>query len=307
VRALILSSAILSIAACRTPGSFTPRTDGVAVHDTLEPLVQAVRAAPDDRTAGEAWSKYLADRGMPVDGVKPEALGKAIRASLPQLESISASAPSEVREVASAVGALHGRSVEVRVSLVALREDAPLLKKRHLADDQDPVPLDWRHGGAPQDEEPGVLFLNARSPGTAAPQARRALLAREMSAWLLPDADSLSPLASIVYFRAVSAAAALSVAPGGLEDDPKLRARLPLLARELLASLDSAAPSQVDRFFGTAPTDPLLPRGAGHFLCVELGAALTQDLGGAEKVVRLTPGEFRRHASQALQRLASAP
>src|SRR4051812_24260904 len=54
-RRLLLSSAILSIAACRTPGSFTPRTDGVDVRNTLEPLVQAVRAAPDDRTAGEAW------------------------------------------------------------------------------------------------------------------------------------------------------------------------------------------------------------------------------------------------------------
>ncbi|HYV50246.1 MAG TPA: hypothetical protein VFA20_35570 [Myxococcaceae bacterium] len=307
-RRLLLGSVILSIAACRTPGSFTPRTDGVDVRNTLEPLVQAVRAAPDDRTAGEAWSKYLAEGGMPADGVKPEALGKAIRASLPQLESISASGPSEVREVASAVGALHGRSVKARVSLEALREDVPVLKKIHLSDGQAPVALDWRRGGAAVDEEPGVLFLNARSPATADPQARRALLAREMSAWLLPDADSLSPLASVVYFRSVSAAAALSISPGThLDDDPKLRARLPLLARELLASLDSAAPSQVGRFFGAAPSDPLLPRGSGAFLCEELGAALTSDLGSAEKVVRLTPGEFRRHASQALQRLSSAP
>src|SRR6185295_1821746 len=145
-RRLLLGSVILSIAACRTPGSFTPRTDGVDVRNTLEPLVQAVRAAPDDRTAGEAWSKYLAEGGMPADGVKPEALGKAIRASLPQLESISASGPSEVREVASAVGALHGRSVKARVSLEALREDVPVLKKIHLSDGQAPVALDWRRG-----------------------------------------------------------------------------------------------------------------------------------------------------------------
>lgn len=278
--ALLLAS---TLAACRTPGAFTPSLGGLDVRDTLEPLVQAVRAAPDDRAAGEAWGRSLADLGMPAEGVKPESLGKAIRASLAQLESISAAGPSEAREVAAAVGTLHGRSVTARVWLAALRDDTPLL------------------------DQPDRLLLNARSPATADPRARRALLARAMSGSLLPVADSLGPLAGTVYRQSLSAAAALSVSPGGLEEDPKLRARLPLLARELLASLDSAAPTQVDRFFGASAADPLLPRGSGAFLCVELGAALTRDLGSAEKVVRLTPGEFRRHASQALQRLAAAP
>lgn len=284
MRSALPIAALLAITACRTPGAFTPRTDGVDVRDALEPLVQAVRAAPDDRAAGEAWSRSLADLGMPAEGVKPESLGKAIRASLAQLESISTSGPSEAREVAAAVGTLHGRSVTARVWLAALRDDTPLL------------------------DQPDRLLLNARSPATAGARARRALLARAMSASLLPaTAGSLGPLAGAVYRQSLSAAAALSVSPGGLEDDPKLRARLPLLARELLASLDSAAPAQVDRFFGASSADPLLPRGSGAFLCVELGAALTRDLGAAEKVVRLTPGEFRRHASQALQRLAAAP
>ena len=96
------------------------------MHDELEPLLRDVRAAPEDRAAGEAGSRALAKLGLTAEGVKPEALGKAIRASLPQLESISASGPSEVREVAAAVGELHGRSIKARVSLVALREDAPL-------------------------------------------------------------------------------------------------------------------------------------------------------------------------------------
>jgi len=284
VRAITLSFLFLAVAACRTPGSFTPRTDGVDVRDALEPLIQAVRAAPDDRTAGEAWSRSLADLGMPVEGVKPEPLGKAIRASLPQLESVSASGPSEAREVAAAVGSLHGRSVTARVWLAALRDDTITL-----------------------DVQPDRIVLNARSSAAAEPRARRALLARAMSSSLLPPTSgSLGPLAGVVYRQSLCAAAALSVAPGGLEDDPRLRARLPLLARELLASLDSAAPAQVDRFFG-ATADPLLPRGSGAFLSTELGAALIQDLGTAEKVVRLTPGEFRRHASQALQRLAAAP
>jgi hypothetical protein len=284
VRRALLSSTLVVIAACRTPGSFTPRTDSVEVRDTLEPLIKAVRAAPDDRTAGEAWSRSLADLGMPADGVKPESLGKAIRASLAQLESISASGPSEARDVAAAVGALHGRSVTAHVWLAALRDDLPLL------------------------DQPNRLLLNARSPATADPRARRALLARAMSASLLPSTEgSLGPLAGTVYRQSLSAAAALAVCPGGLDDDPKLHPRLALLARELLASFDSAAPAQVERFFGPSTSDPLLPRGSGPFLCAELGAALTRDLGAAEKVVRLTPGEFRRLASQSLQRLASAP
>jgi hypothetical protein len=263
------------------------------VRDELEPLLRAVRAAPDDRAAGEAWNRHLAEVGLPAGDVRPEPLGKAIRASLPQLESLSTALPADVREVASAVGAVHGRSVTARVWLVALPADTPLL------------------------DQPDRILLNARAPAAGDPLARRALLARAMSATLLPSTSgSLGPLAGTVYAQSLSAAAALAVAPGAPaaaltgrsdQDTAKLRARLPLLARELLASLDSAAPSQVDRFFGTSSADPLLPRGAGAFLCVELGAALTHDLGSAGKAVRLAPGEFRRHASQALQRLAAAP
>jgi hypothetical protein len=284
---------LAGIAACHTPGSFTPRVDGVEVRDELEPLLRGVRAAPDDRAAGEAWNRHIAEVGLPTEGVRPEPLGKAIRASFPQLESLSTALPADVREVASAVGALHGRSVGARIWLVALPADTPLL------------------------DQPDRILLNARAPAAANPLARRALLARSMSATLLPSTSgSLGPLAGTVYSRSLSAVAALTVVPGAptsaltgrSEDDAaRLRSRLPLLARELLASLDSAAPSQVDRFFGASSPDPLLPRGSGAFLCVELGAALTRDLGSAEKAVRLTPGEFRRHASQALQRLASAP
>src|SRR5205814_110410 len=161
-------------------------------------------------------------------------LGNAIRASLPQLDAISSTAPSETREVAASVSALHGRSVTAHVWLVALRDEAPLL------------------------EQPDRLLLNARSSTTADPRARRALLARAMGASLLPStAGSLGPLAGTVYVQSLSAAAALAVAPGAPssaltgrseEDASRLRARLPPLAREMLAALDSAAPAQVDRF-----------------------------------------------------------
>src|SRR5262245_48236669 len=134
--------------------------EGLEVEDTLESLARAVREAKDDRAAGEVWAAYLRrpELAPPAEadlgGVKPESLGKAIRASLPQMEAVSAAGPGEAREVASAVAKLHGRSVSARVWLVALREDAPL------------------------EERSGRLLLNARSSAAAGPQARRALLAR---------------------------------------------------------------------------------------------------------------------------------
>ena len=296
--ALALAAAALLCAAlaCRTPGAFVPRMEGLEVEDTLGALARSVRGAKDDRAAGEAWSAYLERPELAPDAdlgaVKPESLGKAIRASLPQLEAVSAAAPGEAREVAAAVAKLHGRSVSARVWLVALRGDGPL------------------------EEENGRLLLNARSAAAADPKARQALLARAMGASLLPDTgSSLGPLAAAVYARSLGAAAALAVVPDAPlhaltgrpeEESARLRARLPLLARELLASLDSASPAQVDRFFGASGTDPLVPRGAGALLSVELGSALTGDLGSAEKAVRLTPGEFRRQASQALQRMTAA-
>ncbi|HVE82807.1 MAG TPA: hypothetical protein VND93_08155, partial [Myxococcales bacterium] len=189
---------------------------------------------------------------------------------------------------------LHGRSVSARLWLVALRDDAPLVA------------------------EQGRLLVNARSPSAADPRARRALLARALGAELLPSPGGLGLLARALYVETLEDAGALAVAPdapltaftGETEEaSARLRARLPLLARELLAALDSASPAQWDRFFGVgaASADPLVPRGAGALLARELGAAFIQDLGSASAAVRLAPGEFRRHASRALERLASAP
>lgn len=294
-----IPAALLLAAACARPGAFVPRTDGLEVEDTVGPLASAVRGAPDERSAGEAWSAYLRrpELALPGEagagGVRPESLGKAVRASLPQLEAASAAFPAEAREVAAAVGKLHGRSVAARVWLVALRDDLPLVA------------------------EEGRVLLNARSPAIADPRARRALLARALGAGLLPSTgSSLGPLAGAVYVQALGAAAALAVSPDAPlaaltgrpeEESARLRARLPLLARELLAAMDSAAPAQVGRFFGAASADPLVPRGAGALLAVELGAALTRALGSPEKAVRLTPGEFRRQAAQALQRMSAGP
>lgn len=288
----------LALAGCTGPGAFVPRTDAVEARDTLEPLLKAARAAPDDRAAGEAWIAYLRqpDLALPADAelhrVRPESLGKALRAALPQLEATSAAWPDEARQVALEVGKLHGRSVAARLWLVALRDDAPSVA------------------------EQGRLLVNARSPAVADPRARRALLARALGAELLPSPGGLGPLARALYLEVLKDAGALAVAPdaplpaftGETEEaSARLQARRPLLARELLASLDSAAPAQQDRFFGAASADPLVPRGAGALLARELGAAFIQELGSASAAVRLAPGEFRRHASRALERLASVP
>src|SRR3954464_13762715 len=58
-----LPMALLTIAgaaACRPPGGFAPRPAVVGVRAELEPLLRAVRAAPDDRAAGEAWNRHIA-------------------------------------------------------------------------------------------------------------------------------------------------------------------------------------------------------------------------------------------------------
>ena len=164
-----------------------------------------------------------------------------------------------------------------------------------------------------------LLLFNARAPELSEPPARRVAMARALSQVLhrqmVSDSPSLTPLAARVWREGASLLATRQLLPDafepqllGLKEDQlsKLRTREPMLARELLASLDSSREAELARFFDPKVKDPLLPRGAGPYLADRLFQRLAAELGSGVKPLRLSAGEFLARARTHVSAMAAA-
>lgn len=164
-----------------------------------------------------------------------------------------------------------------------------------------------------------VLLLNGRHPELSTSSRREALLARELfRAWhaqrTLPS-GSLAVVATHVYREGAVAFAARQLAPGSSEADvlgltetqlSAARKRERLIARELLASIDSASTTEAARFFDPSVKDPLVPPGGGAFVSDRLYQRLASEAGSAAKPLLLTPQDFLSRARKHLLAMASA-
>jgi hypothetical protein len=162
-----------------------------------------------------------------------------------------------------------------------------------------------------------VLLFNARAPDLATPQARRGVFARELfrllhASWV-PDSPSLSPLSREVFRSGAASFAARQLAPQAPEpallgvDErqlSKLHAREAVIAKELLAGLDSASSTEAARFFDLELADPLLPPGSGRFVSDRVYQRIAEAEGSLDAPLRMSAADFLRRARPALERLA---
>ena len=130
-----------------------------------------------------------------------------------------------------------------------------------------------------------------------------------------PDSPSLGPVARRLYREGATLLAVRQLVPRVFEEqllgvDPgslqHLRNRQALLAKELLAALDSRSDAEAERFFDPKVKDPLLPSGAGLFLADQLYQKLAGELGSTTRPLELDAGEFARRARKILLELSQA-
>jgi hypothetical protein len=80
----------------------------------------------------------------------------------------------------------------------------------------------------------------------------------------------------------------------------QLKKREALVAKELLASLDTNRSSESARFFDLTVKDPLIPAGAGVYLADRLFQRIAGELGSTTRPLSLSSSEFLRHARRHL-------
>lgn len=307
--ALWVVALVLVASGCRTlpPGV---RVEGaraqVEVRETVGPLLAALESGQPVQEAWLAWESQhaplleAADAGPgdPGDAMLHK-LAAGHEALVALLRSAALQGPDEVRGLTAALETKLGPLPPVVLAFGASRETEPVF-----------------HGRVPEDGRPLVLF-NVRSPRLAEPGARQAAIARELFAvWqrtALPEGERMGPLARAVWREGASHFAARTTVSDlretelfGLDEKrlSTLRARVPLLAKELLAGLDSGSEAEAARFFSLDVRDPLLPPGAGPFIAERLYQRLAADLGSVDRPLRLSPAEFLQRARPALQALA---
>ncbi len=245
-----------------------------------EAWLQAARATPDDP----------GDNALRKQAVSPSTVLALARA-------FDADAPGEANALVKDIGRLFGGEPELTVVFTALRAGPPM------------HPGQWQ-GRA-------LLLFNALSPELSEPVARQTALAHALYTALHRQRQgdgSLGPVARALYREGAAALATRQLVPRALEHQvlgvtpetlERLKAREALMAKELLASLDSGRESEAARFFSADVKDPLLPRGAGRFLADRVFQQLAERMGSAHKPLKLSAAEFSGMARAALLQLSS--
>lgn len=313
VRCIAVVAAVITLASfstgCRTlpPGvRMEGAREQVEVRNTLPTLVQSLEAG---QPLLETWLAYESshEKLLRAAGAEPRDPGDPVlhklaaspEAILALLKPVSARGPDETRAQLAVLETRLGPMPPLVIAFGASRTLQPVF-------------------GARLDDRP-LIFLNARDPHLAQEAPRQAIIARELfSAWQrerTPGGDQLGPLARRVYREGAAHFAARTTVPDLRETDlfgmderrlVALRARQALIARELLAGLESSSEAEAARFFSDDVRDPLLPPGAGPFIAERLYQRLAADLGSLDRPLQLSPDEFLQRARPALQALASA-
>jgi hypothetical protein len=281
----------------------------VEIRNTLPPLLGALEVGLATTPHGprEAWLAYEAAHGplLSAAGAQVEDPGEAqlhklaasAEALLALMTPVSEAGPGEAQRLVEAFEEKLGGFPPMTVAFGASRGGEQAYR--------------GAQGGRP------LLFLNARHPLMGPPGARQALLARELfGAWQRargPEGARMDPLAGRVWREGAAHFAARTTVPDLREPDlfgidekrlAAMRSRQALLARELLAGLDSSSEAELERFFSDAVKDPLLPLGSGPFISERLYQRLAADLGSLERPLKLSPAEFLQRARPALQAMA---
>jgi hypothetical protein len=214
-------------------------------------------------------------------------------------ESVQRDAPGELNALWTDLARTLGLEPKCRIALAVTRE----------------MRVAWRGTYA---NAPLVLF-NAAHPALTAPASRQAAFARELLRVLHearePDTGSLSPLARQLWREGAATLAARKMVPRAQENEvlgvretdlTKLRGRESLIAKELLASLESAREVEAARFFDAAVKDPVLPPSSGPFIADRLYQRLSAEMGSIERPLRLSAPEFLQRSRKHLVEMTSA-
>lgn len=296
---LLVCACVVSLAAsCRHGSKQGEGTNAqVVVDDTLPDLIGPLQAARSDVPEGTraAWLSYEAKHASLLSGVGAveDEPGDKLLAKL----AVSPDAVlSLVKPFEQSAGA------EAKVLIEAFEKRIGQLPPIILAFG---VARPWRAVLRGSVSGTPAVLLNARHPELAAASTRRAVMARELFTAYhrtrVPESRSQGPLARRV-FREGAAALAVRVL---VADAPEqeilelptaqlgvLRSRQALIARELLAAMDSASETEAARFFSADLKDPLLPRGAGRFISDRIFQRLARQMGSLEQPLRMAPNDF---------------
>lgn len=290
----------------KTPANEAPY---VEVVDTLPELQEALTAPAEDegertREAWQTWERKHAEV-LAAAGATPEDPGDVLLRKLsanPEtleilLRSFTDTAHADVRGTAVDLEKKLGPLPPVQLVLGVARPWQPVFRGTR--------------------DRRAVVLLNARHPALATSAGRRVAVARALFSVLhesrVPDSKSLGPLAQRVLREGAASLAVRMLVSDVTEEEaldvsgeqlPTLRKREALLARELLAAIDSAAPVELHRFFSADVKDPLLPRGAGRYIADRLFQRLAQETGSLERPLRLSPAEFLQRTRPVLHQMA---
>lgn len=311
-RAFAISAALA--AACapgQRPAYMEPlRTDErVQRLDTLPQFLSRLRAELETGKVQDAWLAYDADNAklLAAAAASSDDPGneKLIRlvvstdAVLDLVQAFDAAVPGELDALLARMTELFGAPPHVTIAFAVTIEPRTYFT--------------GAFGGAP------LLLLNARHPDLAESPARRAVMARELFRIFQQerqaDSPSLGPLATRIYREGAACFAARQLVPDALEyqvlgvDEEKLvvaRARERLIAKELLAVIDSASELEVTRFFDPSLKDPLIPSGAGPLIADRLYQRLAAELGSVTKPLDLSPQDFIVRVRKHMTAIAAA-
>ncbi len=282
----------------------------LTVVDTLPPLLAALQApdAGDVAATERALLAYEAAHAPLLDGAGVERptpdqrltkLAVSREALVSLLRGYEQRAGEELTDVASRAEPLLGSLPRLTVAFAVLREDGPQARGT------------WE--GQP------LIVFNARSMAWTEPFARRTGFAQAVFLSLhrerLADSQSLGELATRVWRTGAGLLATRVLVPDAREHQvlaiseealPRLRQREAVIARELLASLDSASPTELARFFDPEVKDPILPPGAGAFISDRIYQRLAAKLGSTVQPLFLDPNDFLARARPLLVEMAQA-
>lgn len=312
-RLLLCALALLVLTSCRSrkrPDYMEPRGSAERIErvDTLPDFLVPVRAELETGKVQDAWAAYEAKYAklFQLTGAQAEdpgdeqlvRLAASGEAVLELVQAFQAGAPADVDAVEKGLGELGGEPPRMIVAYAVTREEAPV----YVGADQ----------GRP------LVLLNARHRDLATPSQRRATIARTLfeltHQQLFPGPGSLGPLAERVYREGAARFASRILAPEALEHQvlglteakvADARRRERLIAKELLASLDSASEIEEARFFDPALKDPLVPRGSGPYLADKIYQRLAAELQSSARPLQLAPADFLPRARRHLQDIAS--
>ena len=310
-RAVPAALLLLSFACAHSRESFKLGPAGeLEVKDTLPRFLQSLRshATPVPEGPLAAWGEYervqaellqaAGALGHDPGDQQLRKLSVSPTAVLQLVEAFDASAGADLGGLAQELERQLGGVPAMVVALAVARGPAPVFRGM------------W--AGRP------LLLINARHPDFIVPEARLATLARELFTALHrtrePDSASLSPLAQRVFREGAGSLATRQLVPRALEHQilameesrlARLRGHEPLIAKELLAALDSGSEAEVARFFDGAVKDPLLPAGAGPFVSDRLYQCLTRELGSTQKALQVDGAAFLSKARRHLAEMAA--